>query len=159
MSTVLVETGPDSFAALIAGQVPPGAAALADSDIAPAPVLSMLAELSDRIGQNFAPNAWIIVEDGCLAGLISLVVVPEDRTVRIGYGVAPSYRGRGVASRATGHLLTLMREDSRVDAVLAETAVDNPASQHVLRINGFAEAGSRTDPEDGDLICWRASTA
>lgn len=157
MNVALVEAGVEQFAALIAGQVPSGATSLAPSELAPVPVLEMLAALSARIGTGHVPNAWMVVENGCVAGLLTLVTEPVERAVTIGYGVAESHRGRGLASGAVRELLTLLRGDDRVDAVLAETSTENPASQHVLRVNGFAQTGLRTDPEDGDLICWRAS--
>lgn len=156
MSTQLVEAGADQFSALVAGRVPDGARSLAESEIAPVAVLEMLAALSARIASFHSPNAWMIVERGSVAGLLTLVTEPAERAVTIGYGVAEVRRGQGLASRAVEQFLTLMRVDARVDAVLAETSVNNPASQHVLRVNGFAETGQRSDPEDGELICWRA---
>ncbi len=155
MSVELVEAGPAHFAALIAGQVPPGARRLSESELAPVAVLEMLAQLSARISSLHMPNAWMIVNDGRAAGLLTLVSEPADRAATIGYGIAESDRGLGLASSAVATLLTLMRKDQRVDAVLAETSTLNPASQHVLRVNGFAEIGTRTDSEDGELICWR----
>lgn len=155
MTVTLIEARGEHFAALIAGTVPPGAAAVAPSELAPQPVLEMLADLSARIAVVHAPNAWMILDQGCVAGLLSFVREPVGRAVTIGYGVAESHRGRGLASGAVRELLALLRQDDRIDAVLAETSTGNPASQHVLRVNGFAEAGRRTDPEDGDLICWR----
>ncbi|MFM5884828.1 MAG: GNAT family N-acetyltransferase [Novosphingobium sp.] len=159
MSALLVEAGAEHFAALIAGEVPPDALSLAPSELAPVPVIEMLADLSARIGASHVPNAWIIVEQGCVAGLLTLVCEPAERGATIGYGVAESHRGRGLASGAVRELLALLRHDPRVDAVLAETSTENPASQHVLRVNGFAETGQRTDPEDGPLICWRKTLA
>ncbi|MFC0590365.1 GNAT family N-acetyltransferase [Novosphingobium aquiterrae] len=153
----LIEARPEHFVALVAGDVPPDARSLAPSALAPVPVLEMLAALSARIGASHVPNAWMIVEQGTVAGLLTLVAEPAERAVTIGYGVAESHRGRGLASGAVRELLELLRHDQRVDAVLAETSTENPASQHVLRVNGFAETGQRTDPEDGPLICWRKS--
>lgn len=159
MTARLIEAGAEHFAALIAGRVPPDANALAPSELAPVPVLEMLAALSARIAASYVPNAWMIVEDGCVAGLLSLVSEPADRAVTIGYGVAESHRRRGLASGAVREFLALARSDDRIAEVLAETSTGNPASQHVLRVNGFAETGHRIDPEDGELICWRADLA
>lgn len=156
MSVALIAAGPEQFAALIARRVPPGANALAPSELAPVPVLEMLASLSARIAIDHIPNAWMIVDNGCVAGLLTLVSEPANRAVTIGYGVAESHRRRGLASNAVSEFLALVRHDDRVEAVLAETSTGNPASQHVLRVNGFTETGQRIDPEDGELICWRA---
>ncbi len=119
----------------------------------------MLAALSARIGEVFAPNAWLVLEQNCLVGLIALVAEPEGREVRVGYGIAEDQRGRGLASAATQALLGIMQAQAGVDAVLAETSVDNPASQQVLRNAGFVEVGKRIDEEDGELICWRTSVS
>ena len=151
---MLLEARAEDFFEMLKGRAPNGVLTLASSELAPVPVLEMLAQLSAQIAALFAPNAWMIVEDECLAGLVTLVAVPTDGAVTIGYGVTDSHRGCGVASRAVAQLLELMRADERVNAVLAETSVANPASQHVLRVNGFDVTGERDDPEDGLLICW-----
>jgi RimJ/RimL family protein N-acetyltransferase len=159
VSIALIAAGSGHFAALIAGQVPQGAQVLAESELAPTAVLEMLAGLSARIAAVHTPNAWMIVDQGCVVGLLTLVAEPADRAVAIGYGVAQSHRGRGVASQAVEAFLAQMHLDIRVESVLAETSVDNPASQHVLRVNGFLQTGKRLDPEDGELICWRAAAS
>ena len=151
----LVEADADCFAALITGAIPAGATSLAETELAPVAVLEMLAALSARIAPVYAPNAWMIIENGCVVGLLTLVTEPAGRAVTIGYGVAESHRGCGVASRAVARVLALMQDDDRIDAVLAETSIDNPASQRVLLANGFAKTGQRCDPEDGELILWR----
>ncbi|ANB18513.1 GCN5-related N-acetyltransferase [Dokdonella koreensis DS-123] len=45
-----------------------------------------------------------------------------------------------------------------INALTAETGVDNAASQRVLVRNGFVQIGERLDDEDGALICWRRKT-
>lgn len=83
--------------------------------------------------------------------------MPQDGTIHIGYGVAPTRQGQGIASRAVADLLAWAKTDPRVTAVTAETAVDNPASQRVLQRNGFLRTGERVDVEDGPVIMWRAT--
>jgi RimJ/RimL family protein N-acetyltransferase len=153
---MLIEAKTQDFAALLRGEAP-APYRLADSAVAPPEVLAMLSELTDRIRLLFSPSAWMIVEDGEIVGLISptqpLDVV--DRSLRIGYGVAPTRWSRGVATRAVADLAAWARGDDRVQALTAETSVDNPASQTVLSRNGFRAVGEREDSEDGPLICWR----
>ncbi len=153
---MLIEAAAEHFAALLRGEAP-GDLALCDSAPAPAAVLAMLAELADRIRPLFAPAAWMIVEDGEVVGLLSPTrpLDARDRSLHIGYGVAPTRQGRGVATRAVADLVAWAREDDRVLAMTAETAVDNPASQAVLSRNGFKVAGERVDDEDGPVIGWR----
>lgn len=153
---MLIEAKTQDFAALLRGEAP-APYRLCDSPIAPPEVLTMLSELAERIGQTFRPSAWMIVEDGEIVGLISPVDTLEltDHSLRIGYGVAPTRWGRGVATRAVAELAACARKDDRVRALTAETSVDNPASQTVLSRNGFQAVGERVDGEDGPLICWR----
>jgi len=97
----------------------------------------------------------MMVEDGEVVGLCSLVRLPSDGAIQIGYGVAQTRQGTGMATRAIGRLVEWARQDDRVRSVEAETNVTNIASQRVLEANGFARTGERIDDEDGDLICWR----
>lgn len=87
------------------------------------------------------PLWWIfqIVVDGLVVGDISFHGPPADsspRTVEVGYGVVPSWRGRGVATRACALVLETAWADG-ADLVIAETAPGNVASQKVLLSNGF----------------------
>lgn len=102
----------------------------------------------------FAPSAWLVAEAGEIVGLLSLVRPPADGELRIGYGIAPSRHGRGIACRAVAGLVAWAATDPRVARISAETAVDNPPSQRVLERNGFHVTGSREDLEDGALLCW-----
>jgi RimJ/RimL family protein N-acetyltransferase len=153
---MLIEAKTEHFAALLRGEAPQPYR-LADSDLAPPEVLAMLADLADRIRLVFSPAAWIIVEDGEIVGLISPTqpLDAADRSLRIGYGVAPTRQGRGAATRAVAELAAWARADDRVRALTAETSIDNPASQTVLAHNGFQRVGERIDSEDGPLIVWR----
>lgn len=153
---MLAEATAAHFAALLRNQ-PPEGLTLCDSPLAPPPVLAMLAQLADSIRPAFAPAAWMIVEADEVVGLLSPTrpLDARDRSLHIGYGVAPTRQGRGVATRAVADLVAWARADERVLALTAETAVDNPASQAVLSRNGFQAVGERVDDEDGPVIAWR----
>ena len=151
---MLIEITDAHFAALIAGERPNGLA-VAEGGVETPEMLAMLRGLSAEVGESFEPNAWMIVEDGEVVGLCSLVRVPYvGDTVMIGYGVAASRRRRGIARRAVADLLTWARGDHRVGVVTAETSIHNGPSQRVLEANGFQRSGERTDEEDGELFCW-----
>lgn len=151
---MLIEATDAHFADLIAGRTPQGLT-VAEGGIETPQVLAMLRALSAEVGESFQPNAWLIVEDGEVAGLTSLVRTPYvGDTVMVGYGVAASRRGRGIARRAVAELLAWARSDYRVATVTAETSIHNAASQRVLEANGFTRTGERTDDEDGELFCW-----
>ncbi len=153
---MLIEATAQDFAALLRGEAP-APYRLCDSPLAPPQILDMLAQLAERIRPIFSPAAWMIVEDGEIVGLISPTQPLDavDRSLRIGYGVAPTRWGKGSATRAVADLAAWARADDRVLALTAETSPDNPASQTVLTRNGFRAVGEREDSEDGPLILWR----
>jgi RimJ/RimL family protein N-acetyltransferase len=99
------------------------------------------------------PANWLIVTQSELVGIIGLKTDGGDE-VEIGYGVAASREGRGIASAAVGALLPILQQ-RHVRVVTAETSIDNPASQRVLERNAFDRVGERVDDEDGPLILWR----
>lgn len=75
--------------------------------------------------------------------------------VEIGYGVAPSWRQRGYATRAVARLLEVAALDRAIRSVVAETMTENLASQRVLEGNRFVMETKRIDPEDGEVVLWR----
>jgi RimJ/RimL family protein N-acetyltransferase len=153
---VIIEATASHFALLRAGRAPADLRLVPDN-VAPLEVIDMLGRLAESIRPYFDPNAWLMVENDEVVGMCSIVRVPEPRGIDIGYGVAPSRWGRGVATRAVADLINWARSDSRLNWVGAETGVENIASQRVLERSGFERAGTRVDEEDGPLICWRAS--
>jgi len=151
---MLIEATDAHFADLIAGRNPEGLT-VAEGGVETPEVVAMLRGLSAEVGESFQPNAWLIVEDGEVVGLTSLVRTPYvGDTVMIGYGVAASRRERGIARRAVAELLAWARDDHRVSTVTAETSIHNGPSQRVLEANGFVRTGERTDEEDGELFVW-----
>lgn len=154
---MIQETTENDYAALIAGVAPEGLR-LADGGIAPSAVLMMLSGVADEVRRDFAPVSWLILADGEVVGLCSIVKPPSGGVVEIGYGIAPTQRRRGHATRAIADIVCWARGRLDVTSLAAETSTDNEASQQVLSQNGFVEIGRRDDPEDGPLICWRCST-
>ncbi|HTN62295.1 MAG TPA: GNAT family N-acetyltransferase [Devosia sp.] len=154
---MIIEATASHFALLRVGNAPDGLR-LPPDDLAPDEVIDMLGKLADSIRPHFEPNAWIIVEDDEIVGLCSMVRAPELDGTHVGYGVAPSRWGLGIATRAIADLLAWARSEPLLDWIGAETGVDNIASQRVLEHNGFQRIGTRIDNEDGPLLCWRANT-
>lgn len=133
---------------------------VAEGGVAPTPVMEMLRELACQVRSSCSPAAWWILDGGDIVGLCSIKAGPsEGGEIDIGYGVAASRQGRGAATRAVGEVLGWARLRKELTAVTAETSARNPASQRVLERNGFIPIGTRTDPEDGELICWRATVS
>jgi RimJ/RimL family protein N-acetyltransferase len=105
---MILETHEDDYARLLLGQAPRDLR-LADTPIAPPEVLAMLVDLARRVGADFSPAAWLVVENGELVGLCSIVKPPQNGVVEIGYGVAPSRQGRGSAGRAIAEIVRWAR--------------------------------------------------
>lgn len=102
---------------------------------------------------------WYIIAtlDGAptLAGTAGYKGRPDKQgEVEIGYGVVPAYHRRGIASAAV-KLLCGRAFMAGVTAVLAETLPDGTASQGVLGKAGFIKTGTRIDPDDGEVWCYR----
>lgn len=151
---MILETTKDDYARLIQGYAPRNLN-LADTPIAPPEILQMLSGVADRVWAIFSPASWLIVEDNEVIGLCSISRPPERGLVDIGYGIAPSRRGRGSARRAVGDIVAWAKDCTNVIALTADTSTTNLASQRVLERNGFVRIGERIDKEDGPLICWR----
>lgn len=87
--------------------------------------------------------------DGEAIGGIGFIGQPEDGSVEVGYGLAPSARGHGYAAEALGALLALAAEHG-LTGVVATTDPDNVASQRTLLRAGFELAGT-----DDTLLRYR----
>jgi RimJ/RimL family protein N-acetyltransferase len=97
-----------------------------------------------------------MVADGEVVGLCSYKVPPNaQRSVEIGYAVAPERRRFGHATRAVALLIEAARSDDRVGAITAETALANLPSQRVLIANGFEDVGRGMDDDEGETVVWR----
>jgi RimJ/RimL family protein N-acetyltransferase len=79
--------------------------------------------------------------DGRAVGGIGFKGQPAGSCVEIGYGLAPSARGNGYAAEAVVALLALAA-DHGVSKVIADTALDNIASQRTLLRAGFRLVGA-----------------
>jgi len=75
-----------------------------------------------------------------------------DGEVEIGYGMAPAYRGRGLATEAA-RALTREALAQGARRVSAFTTPDNTASWRLLQRIGYQRDGETIDPDDG--LVWR----
>ena len=85
-----------------------------------------------------------LLEDGRAVGGIGFKGQPHGGCVEIGYGLAPSARGHGYAAEAVSAMLSVAA-DHRLSKVIADTTLDNIASQRTLVRAGFRLVG--TDEE------------
>jgi len=86
--------------------------------------------------------------------------MPVNGTVEIGYGVAASQRGRGIATAAVAQLLQIATLSGNVQEVVAHIVPDNLASAKVVSRLGFSKGDPLVDP-DGETVVrwtWRVAT-
>ena len=119
------------------------------------PVMGVIRRMNQRLAAAGCNCAWMIIEDGEVVGLCSFKTPPSEGKAEIGYGIAPSRRKRGYATSAVGAIIEVARTDPAVTALVAETAVSNPASERVLEKNGFSKVGRRHDTDDGPMSLWQ----
>lgn len=117
-------------------------------------ILSIVRGMTKRLHATGSRGSWMIVAGNEVVGLCSYKQAPKDGSVEIGYGVAPSCRNRGHATRAVAAMLGHARADPMLTTVTAGTATANIASQRALERNGFERTGLGSDPDDGELILW-----
>jgi RimJ/RimL family protein N-acetyltransferase len=86
--------------------------------------------------------------------------MPIDGTVEIGYGVAESQRGRGIATAAVGQLLQMAALSGLVQEVVAHILPENAASSRVVSRLGFTRGDPVVDPNGETVVrwAWRVAT-
>lgn len=117
-------------------------------------VLRTVRGMTNKLHAAGCTASWMVVRDGEVVGLCSYKRPPTEGRVEIGYGTAPQRRHTGVATAAVAAIVQIAGADPAVEALTAETASNNLASQRVLEKNGFARTGHRIDEEDGEVFCW-----
>jgi RimJ/RimL family protein N-acetyltransferase len=101
---------------------------------------------ADPLDATFTGKAqWVILADNAPAGWITLDVTSREHGIAsIGYSLAPSFRGQGIASGALRQVVSLAfdRAGLALHRLEANVAVANVASQRVLRAAGFTREGT-----------------
>ena len=92
---------------------------------------------------------------GRLIGSGGFAAPPVDRTVEIGYEVAPEFRGRGLGTAAARALVEQAVASGEVDHVIAHTLPAPNPSTGVLASLGFEHVADQEDPEVGTVWEWR----
>jgi RimJ/RimL family protein N-acetyltransferase len=97
---------------------------------------------ADRRARGLSLDLVIDV-DGSVAGEVGLAAIDvATRSAEIGWWVAPTHRGRGLATAAAGVVASWAVEELCIDHVLARCALGNPASGGVARAAGFHPVGA-----------------
>jgi [ribosomal protein S5]-alanine N-acetyltransferase len=110
---------------------------------------------AEQMWHPWLPYLLLSPADQALVGFGGFKAVPgPDRTVEIGYSVAPSYQGRGVATAAAQQLIEIAFASGLVDCVHAHTLAEPNASTRVLEKCGMTKVEELVDPDDGKLWRW-----
>jgi RimJ/RimL family protein N-acetyltransferase len=106
-------------------------------------------------------NWEIVLQDQQLSiGGIGFGGSPDnDGQVSIGYALDKAFWGNGYASEAVKAMIGWAKEDLLVKKILAETPLDNIASQRVLEKNSFLKVGQGTaqHTELLEVFSWELS--
>ncbi len=86
---------------------------------------------------------WAIVDGGRIAGMIGVADVIRGglQMGNVGYWVAQTHNGRGLASAAVGDVIEFAFGEAELHRLEAGTLLHNHASQRVLEKNGFERYG------------------
>jgi [ribosomal protein S5]-alanine N-acetyltransferase len=103
-------------------------------------------------GAAWGPRFFVTGDPPVLVGWGGFKGPPSDGVVELGYEVAESHRGRGIATAATRAMLAEAFADEAVTTVIAHTLPEPNASTRVLEKAGFRFDGEAR--EDGDVV-WR----
>jgi RimJ/RimL family protein N-acetyltransferase len=102
------------------------------------------------LGGAYAQRAWpffsFVLRERSTAHLVGGAGFhgePRARSVELGYGLAPSARGKGLATEAVCALVAVAGASADVDTIIATCDPDNVGSQRVLRRSGFVAMNDR----------------
>ncbi|KAM3096421.1 GNAT family N-acetyltransferase [Phormidesmis sp. 146-12] len=113
---------------------------------------------TSQIRHPWLPYLFLFRPDQTLVGFGGFKSVPDcERRVEIGYSVAPSYQGKGIATSAARQLINIAFESGSVDCVYAHTLAESNASTSVLTKCGMTQVSEMVDPDVGNLWRWEIS--
>ena len=108
--------------------------------------------VADQAAVVWGPRLFIGDDPPRIVGWGGFKGPPRSGVVEIGYEIAESVHGRGLATAAAGAMLTEAFAHEEVTAVVAHTLPETNASNHILERLGFQHDGVRVE---GDESVWR----
>lgn len=108
---------------------------------------------ADPASTRWGPRLFVLDEPRILVGWGGFKGPPHEGAVELGYAIAPSWEGRGLATAAARALLNEALAAPEVRTVLAHTLGEPGASVRVLQKTGFVIDGELVDEEVGKV--WR----
>jgi RimJ/RimL family protein N-acetyltransferase len=105
------------------------------------------------VDPRWMTHLFVDRDEFALVGLGGFKGAPVEGVVEIGYGIAPSHRGRGLATAAARALVELARRRD-VATVRAHTLAEPNASTGVLQNVAFVRTGELHDSDVGAIWRW-----
>jgi RimJ/RimL family protein N-acetyltransferase len=87
-------------------------------------------------------------------GVCGFKNAPASGKVEIAYFTFPVFENHGFATAMAAEMVAIARSSPNIHEVIAHTLPQPNASTHVLRKNGFRNAGAVIDLEDGPVWRW-----
>ena len=142
---------PTQFVELIGSPVPDGWPEF------PEAIEFTLARLQDaaEADRSWSMQFFVDSATGRLVGSGGFAAPPGERTVEIGYEVAPQFRGQRFGVAAARALVEHAVASGEVDHVIAHTLPGPNPSTGVLISLGFQHVDAQHDPEIGAVWEWR----
>ncbi len=160
MTVTLLPITAYELAELVAGSTPASAQRNAGPDALPPPIVvaRALDQLSSGKSHHWCSNFYIVrSHDQTVVGTCGFKDVPHKGVVEIGYSVAASCRGEGLATAAVSALLAYAFASDEVQQVLAQVNPGNVASSKVVAKLGFARVGNIA-ADDGEVLSQWVAT-
>lgn len=114
-----------------------------DAFFTPSGFAARLASLLAEQEEGVCHFHVVLDDEGSLIGRVNLIDV-ADGSAELGYRVAASAAGRGVATEAVAHVCRLAATSYGLTALTAVATLDNPASLKVLTRSGFTRVRDTT---------------
>lgn len=148
-----LQDDPGRFRDLIGSPVPDGWPEF------PEAVGAALAHLRNapEADRSWSMQLFVDHDTGRLVGSGGFAAPPLERTVEIGYEVAPAFRGQGFGGAAARALVEHAVASGEVDHVTAHTLPGPNPSTGVLVSVGFEHVGDQQDSDVGVVWEWRWS--
>ena len=105
--------------------------------------------------RSWSMQFFVDQANGRLVGSGGFAAPPLERTVEIGYEIAPEFRGHGFGRAGARALVERAVASGEVDHVTAHTLPGPNPSTGVLRSLDFEHVGDQEDPDVGVVWKWR----
>lgn len=117
-------------------------------------LLGQVAKASEDREHYLWHTFWLIIRktDNVVVGTIDFKDIPDENgAVELGYGLGKNHEHNGYMTEAVGAMCNWAEKQEGVACVIAETEIDNKASQRILQKCGFMEY------QRNETIWWKKS--